>query len=290
MKRILFSLAVVAAAGLTSCQKEADVMPAASHSTSAPQARVAAAVSADLPVFTTPHQLIKHGNMVLTYDAQKRLVKAADGYTEKTYIYGSGETLYTLRQGGKVRLIVRYFLNGQGRCTKLDMKEYTYDDKGNAYVRPSIYLAYYNADGRLSSLVRQTNDPKFNYTASYAFFYNADGELSVVKSYFSEVLVHQYTFSYDKPYSGAPQTDFYELNPNINFLPLDTYMRVFGSFRKHLIRSCTLESAGNPAQKEYYVYKLAADGYVTSMDVYDGNTKIFKKTIPFEFKTLLPGF
>jgi YD repeat-containing protein len=288
MKRILFSVAVVAS--LSSCNKDALVDPAPPQTASSAQARSASSQADDLPTLTTPHRLIKHDGRTLEYDDKGRLAKVSEGTSlVTTYSYQPDQWVVKTTRNAVLVSNTTFLLNPYGRCVKIKSSRLLGFNVLNGKQVP-----YYSANQTFNVIVDEVGrlvklDTYSDTMERYEFSYDAAGNLSQIRQYDpTSKVIRKITYAYDKPYAGQPQLDMHPLNPEINDLGIEPYLTIFGTFRKHLIRSCKIENVGGSTQQEYYKYKLADDGYVTSMEVYNGVTNAYIRTIPFEFKTILP--
>ncbi|UFH57530.1 hypothetical protein [Spirosoma sp. KNUC1025] len=160
MKRILFSLVLVAVAGLTACQKEADVKPIILQATP-----TGARLSAPSHIIAGPQKrLLSDGGITLSYAPDGRLKTYTSGQfnAELTYLSASAADLYPgykpakgirlqgIFEGKPTQWTLYYLLDAEGVCQRLVLTapdgthyfQYTYNAKGQlmAVSQPAIQL------------------------------------------------------------------------------------------------------------------------------------------------------
>ncbi|UFH57531.1 hypothetical protein [Spirosoma sp. KNUC1025] len=288
MKHALVLITLAALVGLSSCDKNAVIDSVQPTPATGVEVLTASAKADDMPPLTTPHRLIKHGNRTLTYDEKNRLTQVTDGSSVTTFEYKPGHCYSTTTRGGLVASRVDYELTPTGRCSYLTYSRFLGfhpKTKQPNYFTTKYSLVSYAETGRLGHMANDTYDS----FEKYEFKYDANNNLSQIKYYdHSGKLTRTTTLTYDKPYAGAPQIDFYELNPDINAEYMDPYLNVFGEFSKYLVRSKKVVVNNMLTTNEYYKYKLNIDGYVTARDRYDGATHAYQDSTPFEFVAIPP--
>lgn len=288
MKRTLFALALAGIASLSSCSKDAfDDLTTPQVAT---PSQAASAQAADLPVFTTPHRLIKHANRTLSYDQKNRLVKVTEGNLVTTYEYMPGHCYLVIKKDGTMTHRVVYHLNASGRTTIIETSKLVGFKQVNNYQEPvygyNKYKVLYDGESGRLGLIMPTTYDDFE---KYEFKYDASKHLSQIKYYnHNGLLTRTTTLAYDKPYAGPLQYDLCELNPDINEFYMEPYLNIFGSFSTYLVRSRKVETTNALISSEYYKYKLTNDGYVTAKDHYNGLTHAYQGSTPFEFVTIPP--
>ncbi|GAB3794896.1 hypothetical protein GCM10028819_09990 [Spirosoma humi] len=272
--KIAVSFAVII--GSFACQNDNLVNP------SNPEQVADKATNSLIPDKLPNYVLVKDGPETVSYYPDGRL---------KRVIYGADvpgntneRTDYTYEGTQSVRVATVYnnktyneetfTLDANGRCYQY--RAYNYPD-GNVtkfkYVYNSSYT--YDSQGRLKTWTSYTSA----YTLQYDYFYTVDGDLSKVVRHNGAVADEEFTFAYKLAEAPALLSDSYPLNAQLNFkgwgLLNDTYLGIFGTSSKHLVKRITRKNLvkNQVEQDTKFTYTLNANGYVsnrTSVDVLTG--------------------
>ena len=278
MNRLFFVIASVLITGLSACNKELDQAPTPA------KARVSAEKGFPPIVVSQKHyQLTKQGEMVITYDSFpfNRISKTASsssGYTVYEYNDTPGNRSVKTSRYMFSQLLntATYQLDDNGLCLRADYTTYVYvPDYSDTLPAETevIHTQYGYTNGRLYFK---------NSTKEWAFYggkltpagnpetsilsYNASGDLTGQQTFAKQKKIAEITYGYGPSVGQPDMTD--KLPLNSEDVVMNPYLKVFGSFNEHLIRSRVLKyfdgSTPPGGLISLYDYVLNDEGYVTS--------------------------
>lgn len=259
-QKITAGLVLALSLSLTSCEKDSLLTP--NPAGSARSEAVNDPVLPSPPVSQLKHTLIRYGNATLAYDDNGRLLNVTSipvraGQSGQNiridYTYSAGKIRAVSSAG---LIIVRdetFLIDASGRC---------YESVEKGKYSDTHWIFEYNAKGQLEISYDKNSCAR---TTNYA--YNADGDLILATISDSPSTYKSIIFVYTEPANTTLVPDRSPINLYVPRMHKhDTYLRIFGTPSKHLVKQVSYESSGNvnfPAPSDrFYTYTLDTDGYV----------------------------